>query len=65
MDKDLGYQCFICGQRIENKGGVDPCAVDINESPLNYQRFNCHMKCFKEINKHSAIYKPKFEHVNE
>jgi hypothetical protein len=71
MDKNIGCQCFICGQRIDGTGGVDPCGVDLianvekDEKPLNFQRFYCHMKCFKEINKYSAVYKPKFEDVYE
>jgi hypothetical protein len=69
MKNEIGCQCFICGKHIEDKGGVDPCGVDLianverKNEPLNYQRFYCHIRCFKEVNEYSAIYKPKFKDV--
>lgn len=69
--KDSGYQCFLCGEHIEDKGGVDPCGVDLIANidkpaeKLNFQRFYCHIKCFKAVNKHASIYKPKYENVEE
>jgi hypothetical protein len=67
MDRNIGWQCFICGKSIENKGGVDPCGVDLianvqeKKEHLDYQRFNCHIQCFKAINKHASVYKKTFE----
>jgi hypothetical protein len=52
---------------IEDKGGVDPCGIDLianiedKTGDLDYQRFNCHIQCFKAINKYANGYKKTFE----
>ncbi len=71
MSKLNSFQCFICGESIEDKGGVDPCGIDLIANidkptdKLNYQRFYSHLKCFKSINKHASIYKDNFDNVTE
>ncbi len=60
------FQCWFCGEAIDDMGGVDPCGIvltsniDKDEDKRVSQNVYCHIRCFKKVSKYQS-FRTQFE----